>query len=83
VELARRRLAQLKEQFNAPAEDCNKFLAERLDEAERLGATDPERAKTIYRAVIELYARKPWAAAAVRRAREALGSEQKSPPSSD
>ncbi len=83
AELARRRLAQLKEQFNAPAGDCNKFLAERLDEADRLGRTDPERAKTIYRAVIELYARKPWAAAAVRRARDALGSEQKSPPSSD
>jgi broad specificity phosphatase PhoE len=36
----------------------------------------PQRAKAMYRAAIELYGDKPWAAAAVRRAREALSEKE-------
>ncbi len=68
LELARRQLAKLKEQFNTPAGDRLKLLLRRLDEADKLRETDPERANAMYHAVIELYDRKPWAAEAVGRA---------------
>jgi serine/threonine-protein kinase len=77
LELARRQLARLKEQFDAPAADRLKLLMSRLDEAERLRAAEPERARAMYRAVIELYGGKPWAAEAVGRARAALATEKK------
>ena len=51
-----------------------KALLSRLDEADNLRGTDPKRAESMYRAVIELYAQKPWAADAVRRAREAVAN---------
>ena len=43
LEVARRQLARLEEQFNAPAADRLKFLMGRLDEADRMGRTDAKR----------------------------------------
>jgi hypothetical protein len=50
-------------------------LEERLKSADELRESDPERARAMYRAVVELYGDKPWAAEPVRRAREALEEE--------
>jgi serine/threonine-protein kinase len=75
LELARLRLKELREQVDRAAPDVQALLKERLAEADRLRATDPARARAIYRAIIELYADKPWAAAAVRHARNALGRD--------
>jgi len=70
--LVRRRLAQLRQQSEKHAAEQLALLQERLDAADALRNTDPERAEAVYRAVIELYGHKQWAAAAVRRAQEAL-----------
>ena len=51
------------------------LLEERLDAADKLAESDPDRAKAIYAAVITLFADKPWAAKAVRRARDSLKSQ--------
>jgi len=75
LELARLRLKELRAQVDGAAPDVQVLLKERLAEADRISATDPARARAMYRAIIELYADKPWAAAAVRHARNALGGD--------
>jgi serine/threonine-protein kinase len=70
--LARRRLQQLKKNVEEFAPDQFKIIEKHLDEADALFSTDPSRAQDMYRAVIELYSDKPWAADAVRRAQTAL-----------
>ncbi len=72
LELAVQKLARLKAQGEAPAGDRLKALSHRLDEADKLRGSEPKRAAAMYRALIELYGQKPWAAPAVRRANEAL-----------
>ncbi len=67
--LARRRLDQLKQEVGKHAPEQLKIIGQRLDEADRLATTDPQRAESMYRAAVELYADKPWAAEAVRRAK--------------
>jgi serine/threonine-protein kinase len=74
LELAAQKLARLKVESEARADRQLKVLSSRLDEADRLRETDPRRAKTMYRALIELYGQKPWAAPAVRRARDSLAN---------
>ena len=49
-------------------------MIDRLDEAAKIGRTDPQRAGKMYRAVVELYAGKPWAKEAVGRARDAMNA---------
>jgi serine/threonine-protein kinase len=70
--LARRRLEQIRKQIDEQAAEQGPLLQARLDQADQLRATDPARAEAVYRAVIELYQGRPWAADAVRRARAAL-----------
>ena len=41
--------------------------------ADALAESDPQEAKKMYEAIVDLYATKPWATDAVRHAREALG----------
>ncbi len=72
LELARRRLAQFREQLDRQTVQHLALIQDRLDRAKRLSETEPERAQAMYRAVIELYQHKPWAAQAVRRARDVL-----------
>jgi serine/threonine-protein kinase len=74
--LARRQLARLQKKVDARAEEHRKMLAERLDRADELRADEPEQARQIWRAVIQLYADKPWAGEAVERARERLGKAE-------
>jgi len=75
VALARRRLAQLRESIDRFGAEHAAELMQRLDEADRLQGTDPDAADAIRRGIIELYADKPWAGDAIRRAREALGRD--------
>lgn len=72
LELARRRLAKLRERLQQTAPDHLALIQDRLDQADKLDATDPRRARTIRQAVIELYGGKPWAAEAVRRAQAGI-----------
>jgi serine/threonine-protein kinase len=72
MELAERRMALLRQQVEADAPHHLALLRDRLDRADRLRATQPAQAEAVYRAVIELYQNRPWAAEAVRRARSAL-----------
>ena len=57
-----------------------RLLRQRLDTADVLRPHDPERAGAMYRAVVELYGDKLWAADAVRRAREALAEKPSQKP---
>jgi eukaryotic-like serine/threonine-protein kinase len=75
--LARQRLAQLQKQVEERAKPQLELIGERLGVADSLRQDDPERAGKMYRAVIELYGDKPWAAQAVGRAREALRAMSK------
>lgn len=74
LELARRRLKRLEEQLKEPTENHLDMLTDRLNRADQLRDSDPQQARKMWKAVIELYAAKPWAADAVRRAREALAA---------
>lgn len=73
LELARRRLEQLKTEIERAGGDLQAMLNERLAAARNARATDPEKSQRIYRAIETLYAGKPWAAQAVAEARRALG----------
>jgi hypothetical protein len=81
--LVRRRLAQLRHDVAKRSAEQLQLLEERLRAADALGAEDPARARTMYQAVVELYANKPWAATAVRRAREALERPAEKPVAGD
>jgi aspartyl/asparaginyl-tRNA synthetase len=70
--LAERRLTQLRKEVEEQAKSQLEMLGKRLDEADAMRTDKPEQARAIYRAVIELYSDKPWAAEPVRRARKAL-----------
>ncbi|MGQ9503896.1 MAG: serine/threonine-protein kinase [Thermogutta sp.] len=72
LELARRRLAQLKKQLGPAITNQRDLLQGRLDEADRIEASDPDEADAIRRAVITLYAGKDWAQPYVQRAEAAL-----------
>jgi len=72
LELAGRQLQRLRGQVDRAAADHLALLQERLDQADELRRTDPARAREIWKAVIELYRDKPWAAEPVRRAEKAL-----------
>ena len=70
--LARHRLVQLRKEVEKQAAGQLALLRERLNAADAMRQREPERAQKTYRAVIELYGDKPWAAEAVGRAREAM-----------
>jgi hypothetical protein len=75
--LARRRLAELRASLAKQAAGELTVIEERLDAADAIRKRSPQTAETMYRAVVELYAGKPWAAAAVVRARKAIGERKK------
>ena len=76
LELARRRLEQLRERIAREAQEQITLLNERLDLADQMSQVDPDEAEAMYRAAIELYGDKPWAAEAVERARTKLNIEE-------
>jgi serine/threonine protein kinase len=79
VELAERQLAQLRADV---AELTTRELAsirERLAAADKLAKAEPDQARQIYQAIIELYAAEPWATAAVAEAKQKLAAIPISP----
>ena len=72
LSLARRRMEQLKQELDKHTPEQLEVIQKRLDDADAISSTNPKRAQAIYRAVIELYSDKPWAASAVNRAKNAL-----------
>ncbi len=69
VELARRRLTELRKQYDVQSREQLTAVRERIRLADELRKTDPQRAAVIYRAVITLYANKAWAKDVVQQAR--------------
>ncbi|HLA85076.1 MAG TPA: protein kinase [Thermoguttaceae bacterium] len=72
IELARRRLEKLREEKPTIDAEYLELIRSRLETADELKQSDPQRAGEMYEAIVELYGAKPWAADAVRKAREAL-----------
>ncbi len=72
IQLAKRRLSEFRRQYEAQSAEQLHAVEERLKEADELRATDPERAKAIYRAILVLYQNKAWAKNTVQRAQAAL-----------
>ena len=79
LELARRRLRQLEQQTQQSSGDRLTLIQARLDRADLVADSDPDKARSIRQAVVELYGGKDWAEDAVRRAREALAGEPPAP----
>lgn len=73
LSLARDKLAELREDMAAYTRDHRDRIAGHLDRADGVAASDPRTAEKIWRAVIELYDGKPWAADLVTQARKKLG----------
>lgn len=65
VELARRRLAALEARIQRDGEAQQKTLDTQLTRAKQLADVNPDEARTIWRAIIELYGGKSWAQEAV------------------
>jgi hypothetical protein len=74
LELARKKLHELQENVKQYAEEHLKQLDRQLIHADEIEAADPEGARKIREAVIELYSGKHWAQGAVDRARRASAS---------
>ena len=67
LQLAQRQLDRLRKQVAQQSQEDSKLLTGRLNQADDLARTDPAAARAVRRAV-QLYADKPWATEAVRRA---------------
>ena len=81
LELARRQLDKLHEEIDKSNPEHLKRINSRLDLADKLSKSEPEEAMSIWKAVVELYSQKPWAAEAVRRAEEAMEKAASKPES--
>jgi serine/threonine-protein kinase len=72
VELARERLAKLREEVAKLEKLEANALAERLATAEVLAKTSPQQAAAMYRAIVDVYSRDAWAGSMVEKARAQL-----------
>jgi serine/threonine-protein kinase len=72
VELARRRLIKLEQEFSEINAEQEQVLWRRLDDAADHAATDPIRAENIRRGIIELYQNHHWAKELVEEAKRQL-----------
>jgi eukaryotic-like serine/threonine-protein kinase len=72
LELARRKLETLRKDVAEYSKEHRDRIAAQLDRADALASEKPQTAEKIWRAVIELYDGKPWAADLVAQARKKL-----------
>ncbi|MCP3696342.1 MAG: hypothetical protein GY917_29375, partial [Planctomycetaceae bacterium] len=72
VDLARNDLRELDEQITERRTKSLALLTSRMAHANKLSATDKETSQRIYRSIIVLYDKKPWAAEIVSAARQRL-----------
>lgn len=75
LELARRKLDKLHKDVAAYTQEHRDRIAGQLDRADSMTAEDPDAAKKIWRAVLELYDGKPWATDFVAQARQKLAEQ--------
>jgi eukaryotic-like serine/threonine-protein kinase len=80
LELARRKLKELRDSVKQYADDHLVLIERQLDYADKVESTAPKEAEKIRRAVVELYEGKPWAKAQVERARSASAARRTNPP---
>jgi hypothetical protein len=80
LELARRKLKELRDSVKQYADDHLVLIERQLDYADKVESTAPKEAEKIRRAVVELYDGKPWAKAQVERARSASAARRTNPP---
>ena len=80
ITLVERRLAMLEQRSDLTAEATLPVLLERLDLAEELSKSDPEAARQMRQAVIDLYQDKPWAAEVIEQAQAALAAQPENEP---
>ncbi len=76
LRIAEQRRNQILRQQQANAATFQARIRQRLSEAERLDATDPEAAERIRQAILRLYAIEPWAAETVEQVRSQLRSAE-------
>jgi eukaryotic-like serine/threonine-protein kinase len=72
LQLAKRRLGEFRKDYEEQSQEQRTLIQQRLDRADDLRKTDPQRAKRTYRAVLDLYEHKAWAKELVQRARTSL-----------
>jgi len=72
IQLAKRRLSEFRQQYEAQSQEQLTLVQNRIQRADELRKTDPQRANTIYQAVIVLYQNRAWAKDVVQHARTAL-----------
>jgi serine/threonine-protein kinase len=72
LQLARRQILRLDEQLQRDTEQDTRQLEQQMSVAEEKKESDPMAAVQIWKAVIELYADRPWARSFVDRARQEL-----------
>lgn len=71
--LVERRVKDLSERFAGEAERHEPLMKARIEQARQLSASEPARAAEIYRAILALYADRPWAQESVTEVQELLG----------
>jgi hypothetical protein len=74
VQLARRRLESLQQEWFEQSAAQRAAISDRLEAADRLSGTDPHRAAAIYQAIIDLYQREEWGKELVEQARKRLAA---------
>ncbi len=83
LQLAQWEREELREQLEAEIADDLAVLKSRLDRADELArsdsAEDKQEARKMRQAAVDLYGDQPWAQEALKRAREALAEEKRSP----
>jgi serine/threonine-protein kinase len=79
VKVAASRLARLRDQQQAAAQQHAAALRSRLEASVEQLATNPDRARATLEAIVQLYADQPWAADVVKDARAALATLDEQP----
>ena len=72
IQSAKRRLSEFRQQYEVQSQEQRILVRNRINLADELRKTDPQRANAIYHAVIVLYQNKTWAKDVVQHARAAL-----------
>jgi len=76
VDLARRRIDELTPRVQSLTDPFRQALAARFEEAQSLETTDPAKSRSMFTAIVDLYADSPWAASIVEQARQALDATE-------
>jgi len=76
VEAARQQIPGLEERVDALTAERRALIEDRLQHAAKIEATNPQEARRIRQAIVDLYEDEPWAAAAVAKAKNELTAER-------